>query len=159
MYISPNIPTATLATLANQVTAQADLTTLTGRLTDARAALLDRLAIVAAGGAGELTVARVALLSNLDAAITSRASSIKVKATGSASIADASTYIDVTIAAVVLGKTLLSYLGNTVQNALSFPDVMSNVRLLNTTTIRASTGVAGTGARILSLQFEYVEYN
>lgn len=40
--------------------------------TAARAALLDRLALLLAGGAGELTPARAALLANLDAAVSSR---------------------------------------------------------------------------------------
>jgi hypothetical protein len=48
-------------------------TSLADKLTLARATLLDRLSLLAAGGAGELTPARAALLSNLDAAITSRA--------------------------------------------------------------------------------------
>lgn len=51
-------------------------TVLESRLTQSRADLLDRLAIILAGGAGELTPARAALLANLpnlDAAVSSRA--------------------------------------------------------------------------------------
>jgi hypothetical protein len=49
-------------------------------LTQARIELSDRLALLAAGGAGELTAARAALLTNLDAAISTRAASTQVDA-------------------------------------------------------------------------------
>ena len=42
-----------------------------------RAALIDRLSILLAGGAGELTPARATLLPNLDALVSSRLGSIK----------------------------------------------------------------------------------
>lgn len=65
--------TANLADLEVAVGAIEGATDLHNKLTAARAALLNRLPLLAAGGAGELTPARAALLSNLDAAITSRA--------------------------------------------------------------------------------------
>ena len=48
-------------------------TDLHNKLTAARCLLLDRLALLAAGGAGELTPARALLLDNLDALVSSRA--------------------------------------------------------------------------------------
>lgn len=63
-----------LATAANLQTVNDFVDTLETSLTPARGAFLDRLAIIAAGGAGELTAARAALLTNLDAAISGRAS-------------------------------------------------------------------------------------
>jgi hypothetical protein len=62
-----------LAEIANLITwvGYEGAISLANKLTAVRAALLDRLSIIAAGGANELTPARAALLSNLDVASSS----------------------------------------------------------------------------------------
>ncbi len=87
-------------------------------LTPARAALLDTLSIIAAGGAGELTPARAALLSNLDAAISSRAPGATALSTAdwpaalatalSAYTAAKAAFLDIAISSRAPGATALS---------------------------------------------------
>ncbi len=100
-------------------------TTLEGKLdalalicTAARGLLIDRLSLIAAGGAGELTAARAALLSNLDAAISSRAPSATALSTAdwpaalatalSAYTAAKAAFLDVAISSRAPGATALT---------------------------------------------------
>lgn len=134
----------------------ADLSTLEGRLTATRAGYLDRLAIIAAGGAGELTAARAALLANLDATVTSRLASIKATGRGTLTIADPAATASATITAVNMAKTMLRWLGWSSSSYASHP--VPRVDLVSSTTITATSNTAASGLTIV-VSYEYTEFN
>jgi hypothetical protein len=110
-----------------------------GELTIAGAALIPRLALLAAGGAGELTAARAANLSNLDALISNRLGKINSIQTGAITIPNTATSATATVTAVVIARCLLLHLGERSDQA-ALPRVLATLDLTNTTTITAERG-------------------
>lgn len=123
--------------------------------TAARAALIDRLALLQAGGAGELTIARAALLTNLDATISGRLGSIKSIQAGTINIPVAATTNTATITAVVLAKTFLLHLGQQGSGATT-TRALIHIVLTNTTTITATRNSTSDEETV---SFMIVEFN
>lgn len=99
-----------------------------GELTAAGAALIPRLALLAAGGAGELTAARATLISNLDALISSRLGSIKTIQSGTITIAAGATTTTVAITSVDATKSIILNLGQH-GDAVANPDANARIAL------------------------------
>jgi hypothetical protein len=110
---------------------------LSADYTAGRAALLDRLALLQAGGAGELTIARAALLSNLDVAVSGRLGAIASIQTGSIVIPALSLSATAIISAVVVARTALVALGVS-GTAATILDAGSRLTLTNATTVTAT---------------------
>jgi hypothetical protein len=104
--------------------------------TAARAALIDRLALLAAGGAGELTSARAANLTNLDALITTRLGAINNIQQIYPVIGAGVGTVNTAITAVVMAKTILIDLGAWVTGSL-FIDCVARHDLTTTTNVRS----------------------
>jgi len=112
-----------------------------GELSLANAALLARLALLAAGGAGELTAARAALLSNADALVSGRRGAINATVRGTTTITDTLSSATATITAVVVARTEVRYLGSKTDGATA--NNTGRVTLTNATTVTvARDGIA-----------------
>lgn len=127
---------------------------LSADYTATRAALIDRLALLQAGGAGELTLARAALLTNLDAAVSGRLGKINSIQTGDIVIAAVSLTATATIAAVVVARSALFILGVS-GTALTNPDADARLTLTNTTTVTATRESATLAVTVAFMVIEF----
>jgi hypothetical protein len=122
--------------------------------TAARAALIDRLALLQAGGAGELTIARAALLSNLDGLLSNRLGKINSIQEGTISIPPSTASATATITAVVVARSVLLHLGMTIDNSAINAPV--RLALTNSTTITAQLGALVTSTE--TVRFMVIEF-
>jgi len=127
---------------------------LSADYTATRAALIDRLALLQAGGAGELTIARAALLSNLDAAVSGRLGAIASIQRGDIVIPALSLSATATIAAVVLARSALYLLGVS-GTAMTTADALARLTLTNTTTITATRESATLAVTVSFMVIEF----
>jgi len=123
-----------------------------GEFSLANAALLARLVLLAAGGAGELTPARAALLSNLNGLISGRLGPVNSIQRGTIALATAVASGTATITAVVLARSQLRFQGGSYANADDTN--FGAIDLTNATTV-TYTRTGSTGATTVG--YEVVE--
>lgn len=126
-------------------------------------ALVERLDIIAAGGAGELNAARMVLLSHLDADISTRLGALTGIDRGTISLTSSEGSDTATVGEVVEARSILSHMGDgedgfTGNTANRGYKRLARFDLTNATTVTAFSA-SGSAAGTIIVGFELVEYN